>query len=160
MTSSDTFDILSECQTILERAKAAIQAQMEYQGVNATGNTSRSFRVERYDGGVRLVMGGTDYKTAPLQTLEVGRPGGSVPRGFTDILTEWSRVKGISFENESRRRSFAYLLGRRIQREGTLRHSNPVDVYSSIITDAANSVTADVVDSITVFLHNPKNLGQ
>ena len=158
--TTDTFDILGECQTILERAKAAIQAQMEYQGVNATGNTSRSFRVERYEGGVRLVMGGAEYKTAPLQTLEVGRPGGPIPRGFTDILTEWSRAKGIPFENERGRRTFAYLLGRRIQRDGTLRHSNPVDVYSSIITDAANSVTADVVNSITVFLHNPKNLGQ
>ena len=160
MISTDTFDILGECEVILERAKATIQAQMEYQGVNATGNTSRSFRVERYDGGVRLVMGGTDYPTAPLQTLEVGRPGGPVPRGFTDILTEWSRAKGLQFPTESRRRSFAYLLGRRIQREGTLRHSNPVDVYSSIITDAANSIEADIVNSITIHLHNPSTLQQ
>lgn len=159
MTSADTFDILGECETILERAKQAIQAQMEFQGVNATGNTSKSFRVERYHGGVRLVMGGTDYKTAPLPTLEVGHPGGTVPRGFTDILTEWSRAKGIPFERERDRRSFAYLLGRRIQREGTLRHANPVDVYSSIITDAANSITADVINSITIYLHNPQNLG-
>lgn len=160
MISTDTFDLLGECQVILERAKAAIQAQMEYQGVNATGNTSRSFRVERYEGGVRLVMGGEDYPTAPLQTLEVGRPGGNVPRGFTDILAEWSRAKGIQFPTESRRRSFAYLLGRRIQREGTLRHSNPVDVYSSIITDAANSIEADIVNSITIHLHNPSTLQQ
>lgn len=160
MTSTDTFDILSECQTILERAKAAIQAQMEYQGVNATGNTSRSFRVERYEGGVRLVMGGTEYPTAPLQTLEVGRPGGAVPRGFTDILEEWSRAKGLSFSTDRERRSFAYLLGRRIAREGTLRNLNNIDVYSSIITDAANSVTADVINSITIHLNNPNNLGQ
>ena len=160
MRSSDTFDILGECQVILERAKEAIQQQMEYQGINATGNTSRSFRVERYEGGVRLVMGGTEYPTAPLQTLEVGRPGGAVPRGFTDILAEWSRAKGIPFSKDSERRSFAYLLGRRIQREGTLRNSRPVDVYSSIITDAANSVTADVVNSITIHLNNPNNLGQ
>lgn len=160
MTSADTFDILAECQTILERAKEAIQAQMEYQGVNATGNTSRSFRVERYEGGVRLVMGGTDYKTAPLQTLEVGRPGGAVPRGFTEILEEWSIAKGIPFSTDRERRSFAYLLGRRIAREGTLRHKTPVDVYSSIITDAANKVTADVIKSITIHLHNPNNLSQ
>ena len=158
--TTDTFDILGECQTILEGAKAAIQAQMEFQGVNATGNTSRSFRVERYHGGVRLVMGGTDYKTAPLPTLEVGRPAGPIPSNMTDILVQWSRDKGFPFDRESRRRSFAYLLGKRIQREGTLRHTTPVDVYSSIVTDAANSVTADVINSITIFLHNPKNLQQ
>lgn len=158
--TADTFDILGECQNILENAKLAIQAQMEYKGVNATGNTSRSFRVERYYGGVRLVMGGTAEKTAPLQTLEVGRPGGSVPRGFTEILADWSRAKGIAFNSERDRRSFAYLLGRRIQREGTLRNKYHEDIYSSIITDAANSVVADVINSITVHLHNPQNLGQ
>lgn len=139
---------------ILEDAKTAIQQNMAAEGIDATGSTSRSFRVERYDGGVRLVMGGTAEKTAPLATLEVGRPGGPVPKGFTQILYEWSIAKGIPFDKDSRRRSFAYLLGRRIQREGTLRHMQPVDVYTTIILDVADRVKADAVKSITTAIHN------
>ena len=138
---------------ILEAAKDAIQQNMATEGINATGNTSASFRVERYDGGVRLVMGGTEEKTAPLATLEVGRPGGPVPKGFTQILYEWSIAKGIPFDKDSRRRSFAYLLGRRIQREGTLRHMQPVDVYTTIVLDVADRVKADAVKSITTAIH-------
>lgn len=139
---------------ILEAAKEAIRQNMATEGINATGNTSASFRVEQYDGGVRLVMGGTEEKTAPLATLEVGRPGGPVPKGFTQILYEWSIAKGIPFDKDSRRRSFAYLLGRRIRREGTLRHMQPVDVYTTIVLDVADRVKADAVKSITTAIHN------
>ena len=139
---------------ILDEAKEAIRQNMSTEGINATGNTSASFRVERYDGGVRLVMGGTEEKTAPLATLEVGRPGGNVPKGFTQILYEWSIAKGIPFDKDSRRRSFAYLLGRRIRREGTLRNMQPVDVYTTIVLDVADRVKADAVKSITTAIHN------
>lgn len=138
---------------ILDEAKEAIRQNMSTEGINATGNTSASFRVERYDGGVRLVMGGTEEKTAPLATLEVGRPGGNVPKGFTQILYEWSIAKGIPFDKDSRRRSFAYLLGRRIRREGTLRNMQPVDVYTTIVLDVADRVKADAVKSITTAIH-------
>lgn len=143
-----------EIEAILEKAKADIQARLESEDINATGNTSKSFRVERYDGGIRLVMGGAPEKTAPLQTLEVGRPGGPVPKGFTQILVEWSIAKGIPFDKESRRRSFAYLLGRRIQREGTLRHARPVDVYTTAVMDAAARIKGDLVKSLTIYIHN------
>lgn len=138
---------------ILEEAKEAIRQNMATEGINATGNTSASFRVEQYDGGVLLVMGGTEEKTAPLATLEVGRPGGPVPKGFTQILYEWSIAKGIPFDKDSRRRSFAYLLGRRIRREGTLRNMQPVDVYTTIVLDVADRVKADAVKSITTAIH-------
>ena len=94
---------------LLEKACQDIKDEMAAKGINATGNTSRSFRVERYDGGIRLVMGGESYPTAPLETLEVGRPGGNVPGGFRmtkagvldvsntfkAILVEWAKAKGI-----------------------------------------------------------------
>lgn len=143
-----------EIEAILEKAKADIQARLESEDINATGNTSKSFRVERYDGGIRLVMGGAPEKTAPLQTLEVGRPGGPVPRGFTQILVEWSIAKGIQFDKESHRRSFAYLLGRRIQRDGTLRNVRPVDVYTTAVMDAAARIKGDLVKSLTIYIHN------
>lgn len=137
---------------ILEKAKQEIQLRMVAEDINASGRSSDSLVVEQYDGGVRLKYGNAD--TAPLATLEVGRPGGNVPRGFTDILAQWSRDKGIPFDTERQRQTFSYLLGRRIAREGTLRNKQPVDVYTSIILDTVDFVKAEVVKSLTIYIHN------
>lgn len=150
-------ELANQVIAILEKAKSDIQANMEANDINASGRTSASFRVERYDRGVRLVMGGPD--TAPLPTLEVGRPAGPIPSNMTDILVQWSKDKGIFFPltktgKDTYRRSFAYLLGRRIEREGTLRHRTPVDVYTTVVLDASESVKADLVKSLTIYINN------
>ena len=90
----DLADIIVEA---LEKAKQQIQDNMAAKNINASGRTSRSFRVERYDRGVRLVMGGTGEPTAPLEPLELGRPAGPIPANMTDILVQWSKDKGIPF---------------------------------------------------------------
>lgn len=139
---------------ILERAREDIVANMEAKDINATGRTAASFRVERYDGGVRLVMGGDN--TAPLQTLEVGVAPEEAPKNMQTliaVLYEWSKAKGIQFEKDGQRRSFAYLLGRRIQREGTLRHMSPEDVYTSIVLQVADDVRIQATAEITQFIH-------
>ena len=46
----------------------------------------------------------------------------------------------MQFETESKRKSFAYLLGRKIAREGTQRYREPQDVYSSITRQAADDI--------------------
>lgn len=120
---------------------------MAANNINASGRTSDSFRVVDYgDGHVALVMGGEG--TAPLVTLEVGRPGGKVPYGFTDILVEWSKNKGIAFPDDRMRKTFAWFLGKRIEREGTLRHQTPVDVYSSIVQDAVSRLKTGIVQAV------------
>lgn len=148
---------------ILERAKQRIQDNLAAKGINASGRTSRSFRVEHYDGGVRLVMGGTAERTAPLSTLEVGRPGGNVPGGFRvtkagvvdvsntfkGILIQWARDKHIPDFGWAE----ATILGRRIADQGTNRHRNPEDVYSSVVQDAVREAGEEAVKSITVFIH-------
>jgi hypothetical protein len=64
-----------------------------------------------------------------------------VPFGFTAILVQWSRDKGIGFSTESKRRSFAYLLGRKIAREGTERHRQPInDIYTPAVTAAVAEI--------------------
>lgn len=136
---------------LMEKAKEDIQSRMEAENINASGRSSASWRVVRYASGVRIVYGGTD--TAPLETLEIGRPGGPVPKGFTDILVQWSRDKGIPFDSEGKRRSFAYLLGRRIQREGTLRNMAHVDVYTSIVMDVAEKVKDGLRSVFTMQIH-------
>lgn len=122
----------------LSQAVAEIQAAMASGNINASGRTSASFRVVETEEGLQLVGGGND--TAPIATLEVGRRPGNVPAGFTAILEQWSRDKGLQFETESKRRSFAYLLGRKIAREGTQRYREPQDVYSSITRQAADDI--------------------
>lgn len=134
----------------LEQLKNDIVSAIQSNGITASGRTQRSIEVEQYEGGVRLVAKAGDR--APIPTLEIGREGGRVPAGFTAILEQWTRDKGISFQSESRRRSFAYLLGRKIAREGTQRHKQPVDVYSTLTQQAAedirNIITAEVTEVI------------
>ena len=122
----------------LSQAVAEIQAAMASGNINASGRTSASFRVVETEDGLQLVGGGKD--TAPIATLEVGRRPGNVPAGFTAILEQWSRDKGLQFETESKRKSFSYLLGRKIAREGTKRYREPQDVYSSITRQAADDI--------------------
>lgn len=156
--------VLDRVEAILNEARDAIRAEMAAKGINATGNTSRSFRVERYDGGIRLVMGGESYRTAPLETLEVGRPGGNVPGGFRmtkagvldvsntfkAILVEWAKAKGIADFGWGK----ATILGRRIAAEGTLRHKNPVNVYSQAVADAMRRINDNVTVIVTQKIHD------
>lgn len=155
--------VLDRVEAILNEARDAIRAEMAAKDINATGNTLRSFRVERYDGGIRLVMGGESYHTAPLETLEVGRPGGNVPGGFRmtkagvldvsntfkAILVEWAKAKGIADFGWGK----ATIVGRRIAAEGTLRHKNPVNVYSQAVLDAEGKIKKEVRVTITALIH-------
>ena len=70
---------------ILNQAKTDIQSNMERLGINASGRTSASLVVEEYENGVRLVSRGENI--APFATLEVGRKGGKVPKGFYYTLS-------------------------------------------------------------------------
>lgn len=122
-------EIYKDVEDRLNRLAAEIRSEMESNGINASHRTERALGVYRYDGGVRLVIGSGEV--APLETLEVGRPGGRVPKGFYQIIKQWSWDKGIAFASEKERSTFAYFLSRKIAREGTLRNKQPEDVYSS-----------------------------
>lgn len=135
---ADVDSIKKQVAERLSQAVAEIQAAMASGNINASGRTSASFRVMETEDGLQLVGGGKD--TAPIATLEVGRHPGNVPAGFAAILEQWSRDKGLQFETESKRRSFAYLLGRKIAREGTQRYREPKDVYSRITRQAADDI--------------------
>ena len=122
----------------LEKLKADIQAAMVANNINASGRTSASLAVVEYEGGAKLVAGAGNR--APLPTLEIGREGGRVPKGFYQILVQWSIDKGIAFSSERERHTFAYFLGKKIAREGTARHAVHVDVYSTLTQQAADEI--------------------
>lgn len=123
----------------LERLRADIVAAIEREGETASGRTQRSLMVVQDEKGVRLVAAAGER--APLNTLEIGRKGGKVPKGFYLILRQWSIDKGLTFASDRERNTFAYLLGRRIAREGTLRDAQHVDIYSSLTEQAAREIS-------------------
>ena len=130
----------------LEKLKNEIVGNMEAKKINASGRTAASFRVEKYDYGFRLIGGGEG--AAPLFTLEVGRVGGKVPMGFTSILVQWSRDKGLTFATERERTTFAYFLGKKIAREGTKRNKQKEDIYSSAVKSAVDDISKQLFVSI------------
>ena len=138
---------------ILNQAKTDIQNNMSRLGINASGRTSASLVVEEYENGVRLVSRGENI--APFPTLEVGRKGGKVPKGFYYTLIQWSRDKNISFASESERKTFAYFLFQKIASEGTERHRHPnIEVYTPIIQSVKKEIEkiffAKIVEEIKI----------
>lgn len=97
----------------LEEFIEEFKSDMSEHNKNASGKVSESFIIESTDGGIVL-----NNTAMPLSVLQDGREPGKVPYGFTDILYKWSLDKGIDFSSDSERRSFAYLLGRRISERG------------------------------------------
>lgn len=135
---------------ILEQAKEQIKLNLDVENINASKRTSDSLQVVEYDGGVKLVIGGED--TAPLSTLEIGRPGGPVPFNFTEIIKQWIIDKGLSTNpipyvrqpsdrwqpkytpEERGLNAAAGAIVQKIKTIGTDRHIQPRnDIYSNIV---------------------------
>lgn len=138
-----------EIMQILADTREQIRANMSVKGINASGRTSDSLRVEQDARGMRLVGGGKN--AAPIPTLEFGRGAGRIPGGFQGeaksgkyagqpdvsnlfkhILIDWAKDKGIADFGWGQATS----LGRRIAYEGTLRHVQHEDVYSTPVMTA------------------------
>lgn len=153
--------VVDKAAAIMEKAKAEIQATMAAEDINASGRTSASFRVVKEDGHIMLVMGGEH--TAPLETLEVGRPAGNVPGGFVltkagtvdvsntfkAILVKWAEEKGIVGFGWGH----ATMLGRRIAEKGTSRNSRPVEVYSIPVMKAKADIEKMAQVTVTNKIH-------
>ena len=144
--------VMDEIERVLLEVRDEIKAKMASEGVNASGRTSAGMQVQRYENGVRLVLTGDDV--APLATLEVGRRGGKVPMGFSDIIEQWSRDKGLSFPRDRDRRSFAYFTARKIARQGTQRHQQPIDIYSEEVTQGVARINQSIKVEVTQYIHN------
>ena len=130
--------------SILVRARDDIRTKMQAQGVNASGRTSASLQVRDLGTNIQLVGGGKN--AAPIPTLEVGRPGGRVPKGFYYIIKQWTRDKGLQFATEAERSTFSYFVARKIAAEGTFRHTHNIDVYTTIAQKSVNEIRAMIVE--------------
>ena len=142
---------------ILLQARDEIRANMQSKGINASGRTSAALQVRQNGSRIELVKVAGD--NAPFGTLQYGRAGGIVPRGFYEILKQWSRDKGLSFSSEQERGTFAYFLARKIAREGTKRHRSPrTDIYDEPLAKAVDGVRQEarkcVIDGIKAVLES------
>lgn len=118
----------------LEALKQRIIENHRSAGQVASGRTIDSLKVEiTEDGGVL-------WGRSAFGTLETGRKGGKVPAGFWKIIRQWMDDKGIQVEKPD---SFAYLVARKIAREGTqlFRNGGRSDIYSPEVKDTVERVS-------------------
>lgn len=140
----------------LEGARDEVRANMASKGVNASGRTSSSLRVEDRGGSIVLVIGGdpTTYgRTAPLDTLEIGSRPGLRGDWFRSVIVQWTRDKGMTFENESHRWAVSTIIARNIEDEGTARYRNPIDVYSSVVEKTTSGIRSLIAADFRQALH-------
>lgn len=102
-------------------------------GQKASGKTISSLRVYVNDNQ------GTLFGRQAFGVLETGRKPGKVPKGFYQIIQQWVKDKGVQVENP---KSFAYLVARKIAREGTELHrqGGRADIYSPEIEKTTQEI--------------------
>ena len=118
----------------LEALKQRIIENHRNAGQVASGRTIASLKVEiTEDGGVL-------WGRSAFGTLETGLKGGKVPAGFWKIIRQWMDDKGIQVEKPD---SFAYLVARKIAKEGTqlFRNGGRSDIYSPEVKDTVDRVS-------------------
>lgn len=127
--------------------------------INASGRTARSLRYS-IGGEKQLKILADAGNRAPIETLQYGRPGGKVPKGFHAIITQWILDKRISYSpipyirKESRGwkpkytpeerglNALAGAISAKIKKEGTARFHNPdTDVYSPVLEEVIEIFT-------------------
>ena len=134
ITKEDARKVVSE---ELESLRQRIIENHLRAGQKASGRTIASLHVETdNDGGIL-------FGRKAFGTLETGRRGGKVPKGFYHIIYQWMQDKGIQVEKP---KSFAYLVARKIAREGTklYRQGGRDDIYSSEIPKTEESILSRI----------------
>lgn len=114
----------------------------DYTGYGASNNTGKTAASIGYDwNGTTLQIWTTQYKA--LVSLETGRPptqGGATSPSLRDNIRIWIDQRGINPEGISRD-SLAYLISRKIHREGTIiwrkfgKQGKQTGVVSDYLTD-------------------------
>lgn len=120
----------------LEDLRKRIISNIDSTGRKASGRTSGSMHTDVSEN--RGIL----FGRMAFGTLETGRKSGKVPAGFYQIIKQWVIDKGISFDSQSERNSFAYLVSRKIVREGTqlYRRGADTDVYTAEIPETIERI--------------------
>lgn len=149
--------------TILAQTRNEILANMSSEGVNASGRTSESLRVEDRGGSIVLVIGGDESKygrTAPLDTLQIGSRPGLRGDWFKSVIVQWTRDKGMTFESESHRWAVSTIIARNIEESGTARYKSPIVTYSDVVEKTKANIQSllykDIENAISITIQSIK----
>lgn len=138
----------------LENVKANISKQMEAHHRNASGRSVASLTVE-VNGNVGILYGSKSFLS-----MERGRKGGKVPKGFYGIIRQWIIDKGIAVTpipaktqrailsaEERGLRSLAGAIAHKIMKDGTRLHREGGynDIYTSAVNEELKLLHAEVV---------------
>ena len=144
---TDFTDIAEMMRQVFEEARQDIIARHEQAGQVASGKTRDGIKVEVTEdmNGVTATMYGRPYFAA----LETGSKPWTKqykhpPKAFVDTISEWMSDKGITGVS-------AYLVARKIMREGSLLHRNP-DMRPDIFTTPMKEVEQKINDRISSIL--------
>lgn len=122
---------------IIQRHKtiAVYNGRPEY----TTGQTSSTLRIVATERGFQLC--GWKY----AGSYDEGRQPGKMPP--RDVILAWAKAKGIQFESESKAKSWAFCVARKIGREGTLRYKTNADIFETPV----NLMTERLQSIVTMF---------
>lgn len=141
-----------------EKLKTDLSASVNASGVNASGNLAKSFRYDLQPDRLRV------YAAAYYSAIEIGRkPTVNGGQGaLRAIIRRWIDQKGITPKPDQNGRavskdSLAYLITRKIHREGTLLNSTgkdyagrpkPTGIITGVINDGRlNSLKKQLITS-------------
>lgn len=145
MLVEDTRSILVD---ELEKLRIRIANNIRDKGMTASGLTESSMHVEMSSEGA--LEKGVLYGRKAIRTLERGRKPGNVPKDFYEIIKQWVIDKGAwAFDTVASRNSFAYLVARKIAKDGTklYREGGQSDVYSSEIPKTLEALQNRIMKS-------------
>lgn len=150
----------------LERAKLIIIQHIWKNGQNASGRTVDSLHV------VMNPEGGTLFGRNFFGTMETGRRAGKIPYGFSGIILQWMRDKGIhgtpiAYKTNRAHKytpqergdlSMASAIARTIARSGTrlYRKGGRADVYSDVIPETMERLGNRLMQLIHLYMETIK----
>lgn len=150
----------------LERAKLIIIQHIWKNGQNASCRTVDSLHV------VMNPEGGTLYGRNFFGTMETGRRAGKIPYGFSGIILQWMRDKGIhgtpiAYKTNRAHKytpqergdlSMASAIARTIARSGTrlYRKGGRADVYSDVIPETMERLGNRLMQLIHLYMETIK----
>lgn len=135
-------DLNSVILSSLQEVVSEIQANIERSGKNTTGRAKNSLEIQ---------SDGTNYKVLGVpyfNTLEDGREGGNVPKGFYYLIKDWAVNKGLFQSTDRELSRFAYFTSRKIANYGTeqYRLGKRTDIYTDTINNFIDTLTDKVSD--------------
>lgn len=127
----------------LQSLKAEIQQNIDTTGKTASGKAKREIEIVREGDTYKLI--GVPY----FNTLEEGREGGKVPKGFYYIIKQWAVDKGIFAATDRDLSRFAYFTSRKIANFGTEQYR--LGKRNDIYTDSVNRYVDSLSNKIGIF---------